>query len=70
MRIEDALQQLRPAAEWVLRGNDYEDLEWLDQNQTKPTKAQVTAKMAEDLPSSIEDKLASVGLSINDLKAA
>jgi hypothetical protein len=39
----DALQSLRPGAEWVLRGDD---LEWLDQNQTQPTDAEIDAEVA------------------------
>jgi hypothetical protein len=39
----DALQSLRPGAEWVLRGDD---LEWLDQNQTEPTAAEIDAEVA------------------------
>jgi hypothetical protein len=39
----DALQSLRPGAEWVLRGDD---LEWLDQNQTRPTDAEIDAEVA------------------------
>jgi hypothetical protein len=71
MTIQEALQALKPKAEWVLRGDTYEDLEWLDETQSKPTKTQVTAKMAEELPQpTIAEKLASVGLSIDDLKAA
>lgn len=71
MRIEEALQALKPKAEWVLRGDTYEDLEWLDETQSKPTKTQVTAKMAEELPQpTVAEKLASVGLSLDDLKAA
>ena len=38
-----AIQSLRPNAEWVLRGDD---LEWLDANQTKPTEAEITAEVA------------------------
>jgi len=38
-----ALQSLRPGAEWVLRGDD---LEWLDQNQTQPTDAEIDAEVA------------------------
>lgn len=38
----DALQSLRPGAEWVLRGDD---LEWLDQNQTEPTSAEIAAEI-------------------------
>jgi hypothetical protein len=38
-----ALVSLRPGAEWVLRGDE---LEWLDQNQTQPTDAEITAEIA------------------------
>lgn len=39
----DALQSLRPGAEWVLRG---EVLEWMDSNQTEPTEAEIQAEIA------------------------
>jgi hypothetical protein len=39
----DALQSLRPGAEWVLRGDE---LEWLDTNQTQPTDAEIEAEVA------------------------
>lgn len=39
----DALQSLRPGAEWVLRGDE---LEWLDQTQTRPTDAEIDAEVA------------------------
>jgi hypothetical protein len=39
----DALISLRPGAEWSLRGDN---LEWLDQNQTQPTDAEITAEIA------------------------
>lgn len=38
----DALQSLRPGAEWVLRGDD---LEWLDTKQTRPTDAEIAAEV-------------------------
>ena len=44
--IVDALQTLKPGAEWVLRGNDYSGLEWLDSEQ-QPTKTEVADKIAE-----------------------
>ena len=44
--IASALQELKPGAEWVLRGNDYSGLEWLDSSQTKPTETEVTNKIA------------------------
>ena len=45
--ITHALQSLKPAAEWALRGDDYSGLEWLDQSQTKPTEDEVNAKVTE-----------------------
>ena len=42
MNIADALQSLRPGAEWVLRGDE---LEWLDTEQTQPTEAEIEAEV-------------------------
>ena len=39
----DALQSLRPGAEWVLRGDV---LEWLDQTQTEPTESEIDTEIA------------------------
>lgn len=38
----NALQSLRPGAQWVLRGDD---LEWLDTEQTQPTEAEIQAEV-------------------------
>ena len=38
----DAIQSLRPNAEFVIRGDE---LEWLDTNQTKPTDAEIDAEV-------------------------
>ena len=38
----NALQSLRPGAEWVLRGDE---LEWLDTEQTQPTEAEIQAEI-------------------------
>ena len=45
--IPSALQELKPGAEWVLRGNEYSGLEWLDSGQTKPTETEINNKIAE-----------------------
>ena len=37
-----ALQTLRPQAQWVLRGDD---LEWLDTEQTEPTEEELQAEI-------------------------
>ena len=55
--ISNALQACRPGAEWVLRGNEYSGLEWLDTKQTKPSfdEVQDTITM---LTLQLPDKLA------------
>ena len=45
--IPAALQALKPGAEWVLRGDAWSGLEWLDKKQTAPTQKEVTDKIAE-----------------------
>ena len=47
IRISDALQILRPGAEWNISGNLYSKLEWLDKTQTKPTEEEVNQKVSE-----------------------
>jgi tRNA A37 N6-isopentenylltransferase MiaA len=42
MNKVNALQSLRPNAEWTLNGDD---LEWLDKNQTQPTDAEIQAEV-------------------------
>ena len=38
----DALQSLKPKAQWVLRGDE---LEWLDAVQTEPTQEEIDAEV-------------------------
>ena len=47
IRISDALQVLRPGAEWAIDNNSYAELNWLDTEQTKPTEEEVVQKIAE-----------------------
>ena len=42
MTTVDALQSLKPGAEWVLRGDT---LEWLDSKQTEPTTEALAAEV-------------------------
>lgn len=44
--IIDALQALRPKAQWTLVGNEYSGLEWLDTTQQKPTEQEVNDEIA------------------------
>ena len=55
--IPDALQSLCPGAEWVLRGEEYAGLEWLDTKQAKPTEAEINAEVAK-LQAELPNKLA------------
>ena len=45
--ITHALPLLRPGANWILRGDDYSGLEWLDSSQTKPTETEINSKISE-----------------------
>ena len=51
MNISEALQSLRPGAEWMVIGETYDGLQWLEKpvyegGQKKPTKAEVEAEVA------------------------
>jgi hypothetical protein len=46
MDIVNAIVSLRPNAQWNLIGDDYSGLEWLDQNQTKPTEEELQVELA------------------------
>ena len=57
--------------EYTLSGDDIENIVWL--TDERYTKAQIEAAIANPLPEAeptVQEKLASVGLSIDDLKAA
>jgi len=77
-----ALINLRPDAKWKWVGNDYADIEWLDEVQTKPTFEEYTAEVARLQEKTVADtlaaeaakqaaqaKLAKLGLTPDDLKA-
>lgn len=71
--ITKALRDLRPNSEWTLSGDNYADLQWLDTKTLKPTLAEIETAIANPLPEpvpTVEEKLASVGLSVLDLKQA
>ena len=42
IRISDALQSLRPKAEFAVRGDV---IEWLDSEQTQPSKSEIDAEV-------------------------
>ena len=39
--ILDAIISLRPNTNWSLNGTKYEDLVWLDETETRPTKKEI-----------------------------
>ena len=45
--IASALEELTPGAQFVLTGDTYADLEWLDESQTKPTESVLNTKVTE-----------------------
>ena len=45
--IADALHRLKPGAEWIVRGDVYSGIEWLDSSQTKPTETEINNKISE-----------------------
>lgn len=75
----NAIQFIRPNAEFVLSGDE---IQWLDKTQTKPTDAEIEAgligyeaKVEADKADAIAKKeaaitkLAALGLDLDDLKA-
>lgn len=43
MKIDKVLEFIRPNEEWVLRGDSYSGLEWLDKTTPKPTEDEIKA---------------------------
>ncbi len=71
-KIGKALRVIAPNAEWSLLGDSYDDLVWLSEGD-KPTWAQVQAEINNPTPEpelTIEEKLATAGLNLPDLKSA
>ena len=70
--ITKALKDLLLNAQYILTGDDYENIQWLDE-RPKPTVEEIAAAIANPLPEpepTVAQKLASVGLSLEELKAA
>lgn len=68
-----AILRLKPKAQFVINGDTYSDIEWLDTEQTQPTLAEIEAEIANPTPQpelTVSEKLAVAGLSVADLKTA
>ena len=45
--IQEALESLKPNANWCMSGREYSGLIWQDESQTKPTEDEINAKITE-----------------------
>ena len=45
--IIDALIALKPKTKWILDGDTYAGLKWLDETQTQPTEDEIRSKISE-----------------------
>ena len=45
--FSDAILILKPGASYIVRGDVYSGIEWLDSGQTKPTEAEINNKISE-----------------------
>lgn len=43
--IGEALQRLRPGSEWIINGDSYSGLKWLDPDTIPPTEEEVIAEI-------------------------
>ena len=71
-KMSEAILQLLPNAQFILNDTDFENIQWLDE-RPKPTMAEIELAISNPIPKpepTIADKLASVGLSVADLKIA
>lgn len=75
MNIKKALIKFYSNNEWVLRGNDYSGLEWLDETIPKPTEKEIEEQieqfgleLPEPEPLTPQQKLESIGLTTEELK--
>lgn len=46
IHITKAIESLRPNTTWIIRGDSFSDLEWLDETQSQPTEAEVLAEVS------------------------
>ena len=68
-----AILRLKSNAQFIINGDVYSDIQWLDTEQTQPTLAEVEAEIANPTPQpelTVSEKLAAAGLSVADLKTA
>ena len=49
IQANTAISNLRPGAKYILSGSDYSGLEWLDEDQTKPSQEEFDSEMVKVL---------------------
>ena len=71
--VEDALKSLRPQAQWVMTGDSYSTLQWLDKVQLEPTQQDVEQYVADcksaPAPASLEDRVAALETAVTAVAA-
>ena len=45
MDLTKAILSLRPGAQWMLRDDDYANIEWIDTIQAKPTEEEIAVEI-------------------------
>jgi|688.fasta_scaffold2256788_2 hypothetical protein len=71
-KIVKALNDIAPNTEWTITGDDLDNLVWFSESP-RPTNEALEAAIANPLPISeptVAEKLASVGLSLEELRSA
>lgn len=69
-----AIAELTNNAEYIWRGEDLKDIEWVDKEVVTPTQKQIDDKIKEMKASeeatkaAVEAKLAALGLTVEDLR--
>jgi hypothetical protein len=54
MNLIYGIQSLRPNSNWVLHGNTLDSLEWLDENQSRPSNEEILAAAVEPVKPNYE----------------
>ena len=69
--IVNALIVLAPGAQWVVRGDTLDGIEWLDTVQTRPADDEINAAIGAYIPPpSVQDQLAALQAQVAALLAA
>jgi hypothetical protein len=73
--LNEAIAKLKPNAEYALTNKDYSTIKWIVLDGEAPTQKEIDAAIKEiknekaQAKATAEDKLAALGLTIDDLRA-